>query len=62
MLSDGPAEAIRLWLYFILFHFLEGARHEAVGCHPFFHSEGPCDAEMVGSARTAGGWMTTSLL
>lgn len=54
-LSDGPTEAVRVWLYFVLFHFLEGARHEVVGCHPLFHSERPWHAEMVRFSHTAGG-------
>ena len=61
-LSYGSAEAVWLWLYFSLFLFSEGARHEVVGCHPLFHSEGTCHAEMVGSAHTTRGWKETSLL
>ena len=61
MLSDGPVEAVWLWLYLSLFFLSEGAYDEAVGYHPLFHSQGPCHAEMVGSTHMTGGWTTTPL-
>ena len=62
MLSDGLTEALRMWLYYGLFLFREGARHEAMGCYPLIHSERPCHAEMVEFACMAGRWMTAPFL
>ena len=60
-LSGGPADVVWLWLYLSLFLLSEGAYDETMGRHPFFHSQGPCHAEMVGSTHTAGGWAATPL-
>ena len=61
-LSDGLTETVWIQFNLGLFIFLEGARHEAVGCYPLVHSERPCHAEMVRFARMAGRWITTTFL
>jgi hypothetical protein len=62
MLSDGPTETVQIRLNLGLFLFLEGARHEAMGCYPLVHSERPCHVEMVRFAHTAGRWMVAPFL